>query len=419
MDNETLASLLRGRNRAGQPVDATANIIGPAISALGNTIYGAGRGALTAMAGLPGDINQLITDNLGTLVNAQGLPTTKDIQDFLPLKPTSYEGKLAQKLGEFVPVNPTPIAKGAVAIAKPVGKAMGEQAYRMTEDMLQKQGMMPSIVAYHGTPHNIEGAFDISKVGTGEGAQAYGHGMYYAENPSVAEAYKNILSKPEFTKTGTGIELRGQLPRMLEESYSELIAKNGIQQTNYGDVTDIVGQRLDRQMKDALKANDMDWYNKTADMKLDLARFKENPPPNVGNLYKVDIPDEYVPKMLDWDKPLSEQSKEVQDALKGIESRFPEIPDFNLRNWMDTDPLASTWHNILARDLGLEQKEIADILKENGIKGIKYADEGSRGKEKGTSNFVVFDPKEVKILEKNSKPVSRKDIIEEQVNNLK
>jgi hypothetical protein len=146
MDNETLASLLRGRNRAGQPVDATANIIGPAMSALGNTIYGAGRGALTAMAGLPGDINQLITDNIGTLVNAQGLPTTKEIQDFLPAKPTSYEGKLAQKLGEFVPVNPTPIAKGAVAIAKPVGKAMGEQAYRMTEDMLAKQGMMPSVV---------------------------------------------------------------------------------------------------------------------------------------------------------------------------------------------------------------------------------------------------------------------------------
>ena len=36
-----------------------------------------------------------------------------------------------------------------------------------------------------------------------------------------------------------------------------------------------------------------------------------------------------------------------------------------------------------------------------------------------SSDPKVFDPKEVKILEKNSKPVSRKDIIEEQVNNLK
>jgi hypothetical protein len=350
------------------------------MSALGNTIYGAGRGALTAMAGLPGDINQLITDNLGTLVNAQGLPTTKEIQDFLPAKPTTYEGKLAQKLGEFVPVNPTPIAKGAVAIAKPVGKAMGEQAYRMTEDMLQKQGMMPSIVAYHGTPHNIEGAFDISKVGTGEGAQAYGHGMYYAENPVVAEGYQTKLSQKKdivvfkdkdgyYIKKGLGSE----------------------------------GENLAGPFKTGSEAE----------------KARLNLPENQGNLYKVDIPDEYVPNMLDWDKPLSKQPKEVQDALKGIESRFPEIPDFNLRNWMNTDPLASTWHNVLARDLGLEQKEIASILKENGIKGIKYADELSRGKDKGTSNFVVFDPKEVKILEKNSKPVSRKDIIEEQVNNLK
>ena len=80
MDNETLASLLRGRNRAGQPVDATANIIGPAMSALGNTIYGAGRGALTAMAGLPGDINQLITDNLGrTIKRLEALNTMNTI----------------------------------------------------------------------------------------------------------------------------------------------------------------------------------------------------------------------------------------------------------------------------------------------------------------------------------------------------
>jgi hypothetical protein len=416
-ENETLASLLRGRNRAGQPVDATANIIGPAMSALGNTIYGAGRGALTAMAGLPGDINQLITDNLGTLVNAQGLPTTKEIQDFLPAKPTSYEGKLAQKLGEFIPVNPTPIAKGAVAIAKPVGKAMGEQAYRMTEDMLQKQGMMPSIVAYHGTPHNIEGAFDISKVGTGEGAQAYGHGMYYAENPNVATAYKNILSKPEFTKTAEGVELRGQLPRMLEESYSELIAKNGIQQTNYGDVTDIVGQRLDRQMKDALKANDMDWYNKTADMKIDLARFKENPPPNVGNLYKVDIPDEYVPTLMDYDKPLGQQSALVKKALNNIKKQItPEMKmelggDMNLLFGKDVTPVQflNTMEIIHPDGRGIGEK----LLNEAGVKGLRYLDATSRTEGKGTSNFVVFDPKEVKILEKNSKPVSRKEILEQ------
>lgn len=417
MDNETLASLLRGRNRAGQPVDATANIIGPAISALGNTIYGAGRGALTAMAGLPGDINQLITDNIGTLVNAQGLPTTKDIQDFLPLKPTSYEGKLAQKLGEFVPVNPTPIAKGAVAIAKPVGKAMGEQAYRMTEDMLQKQGLMPSIVAYHGTPHNIEGAFDISKVGTGEGAQAYGHGMYYAENPAVAEGYKEALST--FKTTLDGIPITPDNPK-----FSAVMTvgsqgyKKALEQAELAKKSGFVKPEIADQEIANIKA--------LKDAKIESVKQ--------GNLYKVDIPDEYVPKMLDWDKPLSEQSQEIKDALSNIPHRGKDwtfkttIETLDaapyLREDVTLNPTGSEIYSLLGDAMMVGNKAPGQInaskkLNELGIKGIRYLDEGSRDKKQGTSNFVVFDPKEVKILEKNSKPVSRKDIIEEQVNNLK
>ena len=41
------------------------------------------------------------------------------------------------------------------------------------------------IRAYHGSPYDFE-RFDLSKIGTGEGAQAYGHGLYFAENPAVA-----------------------------------------------------------------------------------------------------------------------------------------------------------------------------------------------------------------------------------------
>ena len=457
MDNETLASLLRGRNRAGQPVDATANIIGPAMSALGNTIYGAGRGALTAMAGLPGDINQLITDNLGTLVNAQGLPTTKEIQDYLPAKPTTYEGKLAQKLGEFVPVNPTPIAKGAVAIAKPVGKAMGEQAYRMTEDMLQRQGLMPSITAYHGTPHNIEGAFDISKVGTGEGAQAYGHGMYYAENPKVAEEYQKRLS---------GKTTFGERPS--DSAYVHAV--ESFREANYP------LEQIPAEMKKA--------YKSITDKDIQLAIQASEK----GNLYKVDIPDEYVPKMLDWDKPLLKQSKEVQEALAklGIKTDKDKLKQFDdslldallndANKPLPKQPINPTGEDIYNKFVPGSPQITSQKLNEVGIKGIRYLDEGSRNatggeiidtfktpdgwKSKirvsgragtdasgnpissfttsmpfktaeeaknwaetkisgGTSNFVVFDPKEVKILEKNSKPVSRKDIIEEQVNNLK
>ena len=134
--NSTPSPKFTARNRAGLPVDPTANIVGPAIEALGNTIYGAGRGALTAMAGLPGDINKLITDNIGTAFNAPALPTTEEIQNFLPGKPTSHEGKISQKLGEFVPVNPMP----AVRVAGKGAKALGETA---AEKILSGQPMVP------------------------------------------------------------------------------------------------------------------------------------------------------------------------------------------------------------------------------------------------------------------------------------
>ncbi len=321
---------------------------------------------------------------------------------------TGPNAPLAKQLKNYV-TNVIPTAAQNISQQRAdidAGLTMGDQGIQVgdREAFERQMAQVPNLMgatAYHGTPHNIRGQFDISKVGTGEGAQAYGHGMYFAENPAVATQYKNILSKPEFTKTAEGIELRGQLPRMLDETYSELVAKNGIQQTNYGDVTDLVGQRLDRQMKDALKANDMDWYNKTADMKLDLARFKENPPPNVGNLYKVDIPDEYIPKMIEWDKPFTKQPQNLQDIFAKVNpiAVLQKDPSNEFTRWLR---LPST-----SKD-----------LQEMGYKGIKYKDAGSRGEGTKTFNYVVFDPTDVKILEQNSKPVTRKEILEQQINKI-
>ncbi len=42
--------------------------------------------------------------------------------------------------------------------------------------------------AYHGTPHQFE-RFDIGQIGTGEGNQTFGHGIYLAENPETARSY--------------------------------------------------------------------------------------------------------------------------------------------------------------------------------------------------------------------------------------
>lgn len=227
------------------------------------------------------------------------------------------------------------------------------------------QGYNPTgMTVWHGSPYKFN-KFDASKIGTGEGNQAYGHGIYVAENPKVAEGYKETLKSKQFSK----------------------IVQKG---RNQYDVVTPDGQVLAKSvyLGQAHKAkNEFDT--------------------NVGSVYKVDLPDEHIEKMIDWDKPLSQQSKTVQEALKGIEQDLPTIPDFNLRKWMDADPLASTWHNVLNRDLKLEQPEISKLLASKGIPGIKYFDQSSRDVKGGTKNFVVFPGNEnmLQMLERNQQPI--------------
>jgi len=101
-----------------------------------------------------------------------------------------------------------------------------------------------------------------------------------------------------------------------------------------------------------------------------------------GSFYKADLPDEMVDRMLDWDKPLKEQPANVQKFFSVIYK-----PDDYLTDWLrQGDP-----------------EDIAKILQEEGIPGIKYADAGSRGQGgSGTRNFVVFpgEEKNVRILER-------------------
>jgi hypothetical protein len=70
------------------------------------------------------------------------------------------------------------------------GSLMEPEAMKQRRDQTMGEVasyMMPGagITAYHGSPHKFS-KFDMSKIGTGEGAQAYGHGLYFAENPNVA-----------------------------------------------------------------------------------------------------------------------------------------------------------------------------------------------------------------------------------------
>ena len=75
--------------------------------------------------------------------------------------------------------------KAAIDLGRPVVKAVGEAF----DALGNKIGALPdAITTYHGSPHDFD-EFDMSKIGTGEGAQAYGHGLYFAENENVANIF--------------------------------------------------------------------------------------------------------------------------------------------------------------------------------------------------------------------------------------
>lgn len=249
--------------------------------------------------------------------------------------------------------------------------------------------------AYHGTPHEIKGGFDLAKVGTGEGAQVFGHGIYFAENPKIATHYRTELSKTPDTLGS------------IQNSAQNDIVNSWIKQSG-GDRQEAAKAYKQFVTETGLIERDPDIVSATL-------KAIETPK---GNFYKVDIPDAAIPMMIDWDKPISNQSPKVLEFLK----QHPAIiEDINSGKSLDTLNGRNAYQAIASSfDVGPKEayKLASEYLANQGITGIRYLDEGSRKAGKGTSNFVVFDPKIVKILEKNDKPVDRKELIKEQIDKL-
>ena len=59
--------------------------------------------------------------------------------------------------------------------------------------LLSQNSSVLNQAAYHGTPHNFD-SFDLGAIGTGEGAQAHGWGLYFAKDKKVSESYRETLT---------------------------------------------------------------------------------------------------------------------------------------------------------------------------------------------------------------------------------
>ena len=241
--------------------------------------------------------------------------------------------------------------------------AQGGRPAQLLSDLAR--GTVSPATVYHGSPHKFT-KFDASKIGTGEGAQAYGYGIYTAENPAVAKGYADKLATT------------GRSGPWWEDMVRQRIAKG----ESIDDAKKFVAQNNPSLAKKIIAIPDKS-----------LAVNK--------SLYKVDLPDEMIPKMLDYDKHLSEQSPGVQKILSAYQKEIGG--SFGTGD----QTLKAIAFERRMKGLDDSPAAVAQQLREMGIPGVKYLDEGSRAKGEGTRNFVTFPGEEhmLKIETINGDPL--------------
>jgi hypothetical protein len=358
-----------------------------------------GRGAIAGALGVFGDMEsvarlpyELITGNESPTF----LPTSEDVLKRIPFGSDSPAGRFASGIGT--------IAGGSAPLGPAYRgvKALPGALKTVARNVSTPRTLDPQAgaIVYHGSPHKFD-KFSSKKIGTGEGAQAYGHGLYFAESPEVAKTYQP--RSPEYEQKLIDLYQRASSSRnypmmevledaMLHRTPNEIVEKFTNADDGYS------GQHA-KAAQDFVK-----WYSKNE--------------PEVGGLYTVDLPDEKIAQMLDYDKPLSAQSPEVKRVLM----EHPDVLDYiakaeaqrvNLNEMspvrLEKIPSASAPYDesrMAGKDvitaiaqrsgLGKAQGAIEEELRQLGIPGIRYLDEQSRGSKgaDGSSNYVVFPGEE-------------------------
>jgi hypothetical protein len=243
----------------------------------------------------------------------------------------------------------------------------------------------PFIEAYHGSPHDFD-RFDLSKIGTGEGAQAYGHGLYFAENRDIAEGYARDLSE---------WKINGEPADPTNPSHVAAATLRG-----YGGNVEKAIEDLNRSKTEGPESE-----RSIAGAAIEMLRNGDKlPDATGGNLYQVRINAD-ADHFLDWDKRLDEQAPQVQEMVKralgiGYEGEFDA--EKAARRWEDVK-YSTGAQAVKAGHIGPSDEVLSRRLNSVGIPGIKYLDAGSRGADEAsaTRNYVVFNDGDIQITHKN------------------
>lgn len=243
---------------------------------------------------------------------------------------------------------------------------------------------LAGVTIHHGTPHlwKPEAGFPqgrprLDKIGTGEGNQSYGHGWYAAEAKEVGQRYRDALAQYQTT-------IDGQIVTPKHPQFDSVMS--------------IAAQGYDKALAAAERALKAGFVNKKAGEQA-VAKIKALKGANIkqskgGIVYTLDLPDEVVPQLLDWDAPVTAQAPAVRAAIKKATMALPDSAiddlggDLSLlySQYITPGMFLNTMESIGGRaDFG------ESLLRQQGIPGLRYLDGGSRNAAQGTRNFVIWD----------------------------
>jgi hypothetical protein len=246
-----------------------------------------------------------------------------------------------------------------------------------------------SMVVYHGSPHDFD-EFDHSKIGTGEGAQAYGHGTYLTESEKIAQGYRDRLARDgvlEYNHPDTGE--KKSMP--MWAGYNHIEDELGLpigddhKQEVYPATYAVNEIARGHSLEEAI-ANAHEQYAHFPDQEavsrgLERVRKSGMVLKNKGKLYHVEIPEDA--KWLHWDKPLKDQDLEVRQRLAKFGLDGPETDHFtgeHAYRLLAAEAADKNFQGGSVFKLEDDYKGASDTLHEAGITGIKYRDGFSRHK---------------------------------------
>jgi len=239
------------------------------------------------------------------------------------------------------------------------GRRDGECAVVFDDTTIKIVDMLNQLF-YHGTPEQKKILkFSLDHIGTGEGGQAHGYGLYLAKEFMIASGYREMLAGANYTINGQDInDFRADLERQVnqakgkekqkllerleafDEFYSYKIARNVDRAAINGDIT-----------KQAYE-----WFNKEVRPQVE----------GQGSVYAVDIPEDN--ELMREDAYFSEQPEQVQEAIRKLyfdlvkeaEAKKPKLRERWLKRWkkdLETSAKAKEYPKTAKALLAIMEKE--------------------------------------------------------------